>query len=177
MTRRFHQHHIKGFTLAETVVAIAAVSILTLGMGILLAHSQQNWGRLYGRVYSASATDSFAIQQTFDTVCRKASLSRYAMSESGDSLELYYWDKDSTASTPENYARFYQNANAAVVEYGVLQDGTWQPDITESTTTVTLASQVQSLKFTVEGTSAQMILTYVDTDVLPVVCSSVRHND
>lgn len=177
MTRIRNLHRNKGLTLTEVVVAMAIVGIITLGIGVLLANSQKNWGRLFGRVYGNTATDSFAIQQAFDTVCRKASLRKCVLSPFGDSLELYYWDSGSTASTPDNYARFYQDNDAARVEYGRLQPGTWQPDMSQPTTTVTLASSVDSLNFTVEGTSIQMYLTYLDTDVLPVVYSSVRRND
>lgn len=176
MTRRSKHPHNNAFTLTELVVVIAIAGIITLGIGVLLANSQKSWGQLFNRVYGDSASDSFVIQRAFDTVCRKASTRKYDLSDSGDRIQLYYWDSGSTAATPENYARFYQSENDVLVEYGQLQTGTWQPDTGQSTTTVTLASNIDSLKFTVEGTSIQMFLTYLDNDLLPVVCSSVRHN-
>ena len=161
----------------EVLVVIAMVGIMTLGAGVLLANGQKSWGRLYGRVYGDSAMDSFAVHKAFDTVCRKASLRKYGLSGSGDSLELYYWDPSSTASTPENYARFYLSNEEVFVEYGTTQTGTWQPDTAAPVTTVKLAGEVESLTFTVEGTSVQMFLSYIDETTMPVVCSSVRHND
>jgi hypothetical protein len=161
----------------EVVVVIAMVGIMTLGAGVLLANGQKSWRHLFGRVYGDSAMDSFAAQKAFDTVCRKASLRKYVLSESGDSLELYYWDAGSTSSTPESYARFYRSNEDVFVEYGTTQTGTWQPDTGAPVTTVKLAGGVESLKFTVQGTSVQMFLSYTDQTIMPVVCSSVRHND
>ena len=166
-----------GFTMTEVVVVIAMVGIITLGAGVLLANGQKSWGQLFGRVYGDSAVDSFAAQQAFNAVCRKASLRKQVLSTAGDSLELYYWDNSSTSSTPENYARFYQSSDDVFVEYGTTETGTWQPDDGASVTTIKIASDVDSLKFMVQGTSVQMFLSYTDEDMMPVVCSSVRHND
>jgi len=166
-----------GFTLTEVVVAIAMVGIVTLGVGVLLGNGQKSWGRLCGRVYGTSAVDSFASQKAFEAVCRKASLRKYDLSEAGDSLELYYWDDGSTASTPENYARFYQSGEDAFVRYGKMQSGMWQPDEDASATTVKIAGGVELLKFTVQGTSVQMFLSYIDNERMPVVCSAVRRNE
>jgi prepilin-type N-terminal cleavage/methylation domain-containing protein len=97
--RQKHQPiRVRGFTLTELVAVIAMVGIMTLGVGVLLANSQKNWGNLFGRVYSGSAIDSFAAQKAFDVVCRKASLRKHILSESGDSLELYYWDGSSVCA-------------------------------------------------------------------------------
>jgi len=161
----------------EVLVAIAMVGIMTLGAGVLLANGQKSWGNLYGRVYGDSAIGSLAVQKAFDTVCRKASLRKYVLGGSADSLELYYWNGSSTASTPEKYARFYLSNEEVFVEYGTTQAGTWQPDTGAPVTTVKLAGDVESLTFAVEGTSVQMFLSYIDETMMPVVCSSVRHND
>jgi hypothetical protein len=166
-----------GFTLTEVVTVIAMAGIITLGVGVLLANGQKSWGTLTERVYGDSAIDSFAAQKAFDTVCRKASLRKQVLSAAGDSLELYYWNTSSTASTPENYARFYQSTDQVFVEHGTMQTGTWQPDDGASVTTIKLADDIESIKFTVQGTSVQMFLNYEDTAMMPVVCSSVRHND
>ena len=177
MKRKPQPAHTKGFTMIEVLVAIAMVGMMTLGAGVLLANGQKSWGQLYGRVYGDSAIDSLAAQKAFDTVCRKASLRKYVLGGSGNSLELYYWDASSTASTPEKYARFYLSNEEVFVEYGTTQTGTWQPDTAAPVTTVKLAGDVESLTFTVQGTSVQMFLSYTDETMMPVVCSSVRHND
>lgn len=168
---------VRGFTLMEVVIVIAMVGILTLGVGVLLANGQKSWNQLYGRVYGDSAVDGFVAWKAFDSVCRKASLRKCILSESGDSLELYYWDGSSTSSTPEKYARFYQDDEEVFVEYGSMASGTWQPDDGVPAATIKLAGDVESLKFVVEGTSIQMFLEYTDETIMPVVCSSVRHND
>ena len=176
--RQKHQPiRVHGVTLIEVVVVIAMVGIITLGSGVLLANSQKSLGNLFGRVYGDSAIDSFAAQKAFDTVCRKASLRKHILSDSGDSLELYYWDGSSTASIPENYARFYQSSDEVFVEYGKTQSDAWQPDTEIDPTTIQLARNVDSVKFTFEGTSVQMYLNYTDADMTPMVCSSVRHNE
>lgn len=176
MILKSRPNRINGFTLIEIVVVIAIVGIVTLGTGVLLGNGQKSWGRSFRRVYGDSAVDGFAVQKAFDTVCRKSSLRKYDLSANGQSLELYYWDPASTASTPENYARFYLSSDQVFVEYGAMESGTWQPDNGAAVNTVKLAGDVESLKFTVQGTSVQMFLSYSDEALLPVVCSSVRHN-
>lgn len=161
----------------EILVVISMAGILTLGAGVLLANGQKSWNRSISRVYGDSAVDGFVVQKAFDTVCRKASTRKYVLSEDADSLELYYWDGSSSATTPENYARFYKADDEVFVVHGKTLDGTWQPDESTSTTGIKLASDVESLKFTIQGTSVQMFLSYTDEDLMPVVCSSVRHND
>ena len=177
MRQRPQTIRLRGFTLTELVAVIAMAGIITLGVGVLLANSQKSWGTLSERVYGNSAVDNFAAQKAFDTVCRKASLRKHVLGEADDSLELYYWDGSSTASIPENYARFYQNDDEVFVEYGQNQSGTWQPDTETDSTTIQIARHVDSLKFTFEGTSIQMYLNYTDADMTPMVCSSVRHNE
>ena len=172
-----NKKHRKGFTLVEVVTVIAMVGIITVGVGVLLANGQKSWSTLSDRVYGDSAIDSFAAQKAFDTVCRKASMRKHILSESGDSLELYYWDDSSTASTPENYALFYQSGDEVFVEYGQNQSGTWQPDTETDPTIIQIARDVDSLKFTFEGTSVQMYLNYTEANMTPVVCSTVRHNE
>jgi prepilin-type N-terminal cleavage/methylation domain-containing protein len=177
MTKTAKPADIRGFTMIEVMTVIALVSIVVLGIGVLLGNSQQTLQRQRGRVYSDTATDSIAVQKAFDAVCRKASLRKAVLGEDGDWLELYYWDPASTASTPENYARFYQADNEVFVEHGKLAAGTWQPDAEAPISTIELARHVASLEFTAEGSSLQMFLTYEDAGLMPVVCSSVRHND
>jgi prepilin-type N-terminal cleavage/methylation domain-containing protein len=167
----------KGFTLIELVVVIAMVGVLTVGVGVLLANGQRNWGTLTARVYGEPAVGNFAAHKAFDAVCRKASLRKHVLSEPGDSLELYYWNDASTASTPENYARFYQDGDDVFVEYGITQSGTWQPDTNTDPTIIQIAHDVDSLKFTLEGTSIQMYLNYSGENMMPMICSSVRHNE
>lgn len=177
MNRTSKSTRFSGFTLIEVIIVIAVAGIITVGIGVLLANGQKCWGQLVTRVYGDSAIDGFAAQAAFDKVCRKASLRKYVLGESAESLELYYWDSSSTALTPENYAQFYQSGDQMFVDYGKTETGTWQPDTSEPTTTVALAGNVESLTFAVEGTSVQMFLTYTDPNSMPVVYSSVRHND
>ena len=167
----------KGFTLIELVIVIAIAAMMTLGVGIFLADGQRGWNRLFSRVYGDATVDGFAAHRVFDSICRKASSRKYVIGEDGDTLELYYWDSGSSASTPENYAQFYLQDDELYVTHGNLESGTWQPDTSTSTTPILIASQVESVKFDTKGTSVQMFLTYADEATMPVVCSTVRHND
>lgn len=163
-----------GFTLIEVAIAISSVAILTLGVGVFLANGQRSWNSLFDRVYSDSTVDGFAIQKVFGSVCRKASMRKEVIGDDGDSLELYYWDSGSTASTPENYARFYLSDDDLYVEHGTLESGTWQP--AEASVNVKVVSAVEALKFDVQGASVQMYVTCQEEGALPVFCSTVRRN-
>ncbi len=167
----------RGVTMVELITVMALVSLIVLGAGVLLANSQRNLHNQFERVYGDTATDSYAVQKSFDAICRKASLRKAVVGEGGQSLELYYWQRGSAASSPEQYARFYRADNEVFVEHGTLAAGTWQPDAEVPVSTICIARHVASLLFAAEGTSLQMYLTYEDAGKLPVVCSSVRHHD
>lgn len=166
-----------GFTLIELITAIALVSIVILGIGFLLADGQRALARQRSRVFSDAAVDGFAIQRVFDAVCRKASVRKAIVTDEGRTLELYYWNAGSTASAPENYARFYQSGSDVFIQHGRLLPGTWQPDADVPVSTILLARQVDAVNFTADGTSLRMFLIYENPDLMPVVCSSVRHNN
>ena len=171
------KRHKKGFTLTELIIGIAIAAMMIWGVGIFLADGQRGWNRLFGRVYGDATVDGFAVHRAFDSICSKASSRKCVIGAGGDSLELYYWDLGSFASTPENYAEFYLQGDQLYVRHGDLTSGTWQPDTSTSTTPIKIASQVESVKFDTKGTSVQMFLRYADETTMPVVCSTVRHND
>lgn len=170
------KYRINGFTLIELVIVMASAAMLTLTIGVFLANGQRNWNRLFNRVYRDTIVDGFAAHRVFDSICRKASLKKYVIGEDADTLEVYYWDSGSSASTPENYAQFYLSNDVLYVRHGELQAGTWQPDIATATAPINVASQVKSVKFRAQGTAIQMFLAYNDENTMPVVCSVVRHN-
>jgi prepilin-type N-terminal cleavage/methylation domain-containing protein len=164
-----------GFTLIEMAVVISLAALMTLGVGIFLADGQRGWNRLFSRVYGETAVDGFAAHKVFDSVCRKASSRKHVIGAGGDTLEVYYWDTGSTASTPEQYARFYLEGDELYVQHGALQSGTWQPG-SPSGSPVKIAGGIESVTFDARGTSLQMFLTYTDEETMPIVCSTVRHN-
>ncbi|MCE5185505.1 MAG: prepilin-type N-terminal cleavage/methylation domain-containing protein [Planctomycetaceae bacterium] len=166
----------KGFTLIELMVTMSIISVVTLAAGMLLAGGQHNWNRLYGRVYGDPATDSFLIQRVFDAICNKASLRKCVIGEGQDSLEVYYWDHESIADTPENYARIYREDADVFLEHGRMLAGTWQVDTESETNSLVLAHAVDQLIFAAQDTALRMYLTYQDPNILPVVSSAVRHN-
>lgn len=168
---------VNGFSLIELLMVIAAASILIFAIGAFMGNGQRSWNHLFGKVYGSTTVDGFVVHRAFDTICRKASVRKYAIGDDGDTLELYYWDTESSAATPENYAKFYLSDNVLYVQHGKLRSGTWQPDTASASTPISIAAQVKSVKFEAQGTSMTLYLTYQDKEAMPVFCSSVRHNN
>ena len=166
----------RGVTLIELVVAILLAAILSLVVGVLLVSSHKHWNALYNRVHRSETVDGFAAHRMFDTVCRKASYRKALLGSGNDSLELYYWDDGSQADTPENYARFYLSGNTLIAEHGKTLSGSWTPDGKRPTRQAVAASNVDRVRFDVQGASVQMILYYTDAALAPSISSSVRHN-
>lgn len=158
------------------MTTILLASVLTLIVGTLLVSSHKHWRGLYGRVYRQEAIDAFAAHRIFDRVSRQASYRKAVLGTNNDSLELYYWDDGSTAATPENYARFYLLGSDLVVEHGATAAGSWTPDTNQPTRTEVAASNVDRVRFEVQGASVRMILHYADAGLKPSICSSVRYN-
>jgi prepilin-type N-terminal cleavage/methylation domain-containing protein len=166
----------KGFNLIELMVAMLAASMLLFAIGMFMSNGQKTWNRLFVKVHGDTTVDGFSVHRVFQKICRKASVRKCVVGEDGKTLELYYWDKDSTAPVPENYAQFYLSDEALYVEHGKTQPGTWQPNPSLGTTTIQLASRVKTVAFQANGAAMHMHLTYLDENTMPVVCSSVRHN-
>lgn len=166
----------KAFTLVEVVVAMSLAAVMTIGAGFMLSQGQRNWNHLYGRVYGAAASDGFLVQRVFDSFCRKACLRKCVIGEEGDLLEVYYWDEESTAETPENYGRIYLDGSDVYMEQGKLVSGTWQVDADTEPTTLVIATGAEDLDFEMQDRAVRMYLTYQDETIMPVVSSAVRHN-
>lgn len=168
---------VNGFSLIEMVVVITSAAILIFAVGAFMENGQRSWNHLFGRVYGSTTVDGFVVHRAFDTICRKASVRKYVIGDDGDTLELYYWDKESSAAIPENYAKFYLSDEVLYVQHGKLQTGTWVPNTASASAPINIAGQVESVKFEAQGTAVTLYLTYTDKEAMPVFCSSVRHND
>ena len=81
----------RGFTIIELVIAAAIGLIVTLGIAVILVDSQRGWQRMYNRIYSDVATDSYVARKTFDSVIRKASSETFLLDAAGSWIEVYYY--------------------------------------------------------------------------------------
>ena len=167
-----------GFTLLEMAIGIIAAAILTMSVGILLADGQKYYNRLYTRVNGTGATDTYVVRQAFDAICRKSSWRKCIISPDGSELTLYYYRTGSTSIIPDQYAWFYISDGQLFVEHGDLKSGTWIPDTSIAATQVFLASRVNKVKFSMQGTAVSVLLFFEQqTEALPVGCTAVRHNE
>lgn len=176
-TVSFERRRIGGFTLIELLVAAASGVILVFCVGTLLAGGQKQWTQMNTRVNGEATVGGYVAARVFDSVCRKATWKTCVLSGNND-LTLYYYPSGSTASIPEKYAQFYINNNQLLVKYGSLKSGEWTPDTSVQTTSVVLASSVQSVQFSVQGKAVSMVLSFnAAAGLPPVSCTAVRNND
>jgi hypothetical protein len=142
-------------------------------MWVLVADSHRGWNKTYNRVYGDVIADGYVAQKTFDAVVRKSSIKREFLGDG--EVELYYYSDIENPISLDRYARFYIADEQLLVDYGGLDEGGIPQD---SSTTVTLAHNVQAAQFTLAGTSVQMILSLDDgSQSLTVASTAVRHNE
>ena len=166
-----------GFTLVELMVAMAAASLLVLGSGTVLFHTYRSWSETYDKVHGDVATDGYVAKRAFAAAVRKSSVGAKEpiIADSGQSLEVYYYSSISSTK-PDRYTRFYIQQAKLLADYGRLDSFTDLP--TTAGRTVTLANNVNSVNFTITGTSVRMTLDLNDgnRDML-VACSALRHSE
>ena len=165
--------HRRGFTITELMVAMTIAPIVTLCMWVLVADSHRGWNKTYNRVYGDVIADGYVAQKTFDAVVRKSSIKREFLGDG--EVEVYYYSDIENPISLDRYARFYVADERLMVDYGELDEGGIPQD---SSSTVTLARNVQAAQFTLAGTSVQMILSLDDgSQSLTVASTAVRHNE
>ncbi len=165
----------RAFTLMELIVTITLSTIVILGMGVILVDNQKGWSAMYDRTFSDVVTDAYIARDVFAKVVRKSSMKVSAMGSAGEYIQVYYY-QDPAAAIPDRYAKFYVSSGSLLVDYGDLEPGTW--NTLSVLSTMTLARNVDSVKFGVIGTSVQMVLSLNNNkEAMTTVCSAVRHND
>lgn len=159
-----------GFTIVELMIAVMLAAIVMFGIGVMVVDSQRGWHRMYNRIYSDVATDSYVARKTFDSVIRKASSETFLLDVAGSWIEVYYYE-DPNSTVVERYARFsYDGIDQLDIEYGIVE-----PRGTLSIRPV--CENVSSCVFKASGRSAQMILTLDDgSQTATIVSSAVMHN-
>lgn len=163
----------RAFTLMELIVTITLSTIIILGMGVILVDNQKGWSTMYDRTFSDVVTDAYIARDVFVKVARKSSMK--ASATDGEFIQLYYY-QNPAATIPDRYSKFYVSSGSLLVDYGDLEPGTW--NTLSVLSTMTLARNVDSVKFGVIGTSVQMVLSLNNNkEAMTTVCSAVRHND
>lgn len=174
MNHRMTKHR-QAFTLTELMVTIILSTIVILGMGVILVDNQKGWSMMYDRTYSDVVTDAYIARDVFAKVVRKSSMKTSAIGSNGEFVQVYYYE-DPAAAIPDRYAKFYVSSGSLLVDYGDLEPGTW--NTLSVLSTMTLARNVESVKFDVTGTSIQMVLSLNNNkQAMTIACSAVRHND
>ena len=166
-----------GFTLIELMITILIASIVMLGIAGVMADAHRGYRKMYERIHGDVVTQAYTARLKFDAVCRKSS--RYHIAYAPQEVTvLLYSDNLNPGADPDRYARFYPQDNSYPTAL-MLDTGTYNPGTgaTTNTGTETVATNVEELKFSVDGKSVQMTLTLDDGEHgLTVTCSSVRHN-
>ncbi len=165
----------RAFTLVELMVTIVLSTIVILGMGVILVDNQKGWSMMYDRTFSDVVTDAYIARDVFVKVVRKSSIKVSAIGSVGEFIQVYYY-QDSSAAIPDRYSKFYVSSGSLLVDYGDLEPGTW--NTLSVLSTMTLARNVDSVKFDVTGTSVRMVLSLNNNkEAMTIACSGVRHND
>ncbi len=165
----------RAFTLTELMVTMVLATIIILGMGVILVDNQRGWSAMYDRTFSDVVTDAYISRDVFVKTVRKSSLKAYAIGTDGEFVQVYHY-QDAGVTIPDRYSKFYVSSGSLLVEHGDLDPGTW--DTMSVLSTMTLAQNVNSVKFAVAGTSVQMVLTLDNNkEAMTITCSAVRHND
>ncbi len=174
MKRRMTKYK-RAFTLVELMVTITLSTIVILGMGVILVDNQKGWSMMYDRTFSDVVTDAYIARDVFVKVVRKSSMKVSAVGSAGEFIQVYYY-QNPAATIPDRYAKFYVSSGSLLVDYGDLEPGTW--NTLSVLSTMTLARNVDSVKFDVTGTSVQMVLSLNNNkEAMTISCSAVRHND
>ena len=158
-----------GFTLIELIIAMAASMIVMLGVGLVLANSQESWNQLYTRAFSDVVGDSNVAGRKFKAIIRKASRNGFIVDDNGKGIEVYYYnDEDST--DVDRYAHFYELDGDLNLELGKLNPR-------ETLEVQTISRNVSECFFTAAGRSAQMVLTLDnDSRKITTVSCAFLHN-
>ena len=163
-------------------MTIAAMLIVILALGTVIADGIRGWHKMYGRVYAGVVTDGYIARNAFDRVVRQAGRQTYLLAADGAWLEVYYYSSPS-APTLDRYARFVVVSRQLQIQHGVWAPGTATPR--SLLTTETVCGNVTSCIFGRDANgdgygddrSPQMELTLHDgTLSATVVSSAVMHN-
>ena len=159
----------RGFTLIELMTATVLVVIVTFGIAVMFYNGQRGWNAMYNNIYSDVVTEGYVAKNRFDTVVRKSSIQNVVLDDTGQSVEVYYYE-DPNSPTLDRYAHFYQHGSDLYFEHGKLGPR-------ETFGVNKLCGNVSACNFKVTGRSLQMLLKLDNgTKEMTTVTSAVLHN-
>jgi prepilin-type N-terminal cleavage/methylation domain-containing protein len=166
----------KGFTMIEMTASLVVVSIIILAIAGVVTDSYTIWEDLYESVYGVNSQSVITVQRTFNKTCRKATLRNLFLSTDRQSMCLYYFDDyENPGYWPDRYALFYLDGSDLKVQHGTLHFATLLKN--QSLYTETLCSNVEYIKFSMQGLSVQMCMTISNNGKKKTFAwASVRHN-
>ena len=141
------QQKIKGFSLIELIIAMAAATILVLVGGVLLLGSNKAYSQVYDSIHDPIAQDSRVLTVTFGAMGRQSNRNDYTIYKvrsgnfieavpdrgesvaAGQAVEFHYWEQsfDELFSGEEgmdvtdvgtHYALFYLDGDKLYADYG-----------------------------------------------------------
>ena len=186
----------KGFSLLELVIAVAAAMVLILGIGGMMAQSQQGYTRMYKRAHSNVVRDAYWARRVFDRVVRKSTIRRCDLISDSEIYVYYYSDTPQSPNLnltdPDSFARFYLRDGNLWLDYAeeVISPAgefeTLDPASLVAHTSLQLTGRerkrdktsVDSLIFSNSGRAIEMAMLLVNDkdESMFVTSSAVRHN-
>ena len=163
MTRRRSQAGLCGFTLVETAVSMASAVVLILAISAFLAGNHRAFNKVYAGAFSPVAQDALAARTIFQRTIRQACFAVGAASVAPDGswIEVRYYS-DPAAVRPDRSARFELSDQDLLLRRSVSETA-------QTLTLETVCSNVDSVEFSLVGSSAQMFLTLDDGTSLQTV--------
>ncbi len=173
-----------GLTLIELMVTVLVSTIVVFGIAVAMVDSIKSFPVLFERTTGNYQSEGGVIPETyvaraiFDRICRQASLQKpVGPYFSNSDITVYYYSSPSTAQIDQS-AKFVFANNQITVIYG---DGLGNPN----GKTETLAKNVQSANFSIEGPSIVMTFTIDNTNdptarqkmKMTVTSTAIRHNE
>jgi hypothetical protein len=167
-----------GVTLIELMVTLLIATLVIAGIGVAMVDSIKSFPLMNERTQGDVVTDAYVARATFDRICRQASVTNpvdgyFSTSE----ITVYYYSNPS-APMLDSSAKFILENNTLNVYYGNGAGGNFG-------SAVPLASNVQSVRFEVQGSSILMALAIDNTNdtnarqkmKMTVTSAAMRHND
>jgi len=170
-----------GFTLIELMVTILIASVSMLAIGMVIADSHRGYRRMFTRIHGGVVDDAYVARLLFDKICRSSSGSYEKYDEAVPSeVQVYLYSNNiSPGADPDQYARFYLSGTDLMLERGSATYDEANKEMTSGAASglAVVVGNVMELKFDIEGSSVQMVLTLDDGEHgLTVTCTSIRHN-
>ncbi len=174
----------RGLTLIELMLTIFIAAIVMLAIGITMVDSIRSFPVMFERStgnYQSEAgviPDAYVAKAVFDRICRHASLQKpVGPYLSNSDITVYYYSTPLVPSIDKS-AKFAFANNQIIVSYG---DGNGA----NFGSPVTLAKNVQSASFSIEGPSIVMTFAIDNTNdptarqkmKMTVTSTAIRHNE